>query len=111
MIGFHIKRLRKDRNWTQDELAERSGVNITYLGTVERGTRNVSVDTLERIIHALEIEVSDFFNMDTIPDGIDLETYAILEEHKSLLLNLKNNDEMQSIHKIMKDIIQFSKRD
>lgn len=110
MIGFRIKNLRKQRNWTQEELAERSGVNISYLGTVERGTRNVSADTLDRIISSLEISVSDFFNMDDIPDQLDIETLTLFEEYKSLFLNL-NIHQMRSIHRIVKEVIQFSKFD
>ena len=52
-IGRRIRRLRKRRRWTQVELAERADISTSFLGHIERGSRKLSVETLNRIALAL----------------------------------------------------------
>jgi len=46
---------------TQEALAERSGLHWTYVGSVERGERNVSVDNICRLAWALGVDVRELF--------------------------------------------------
>lgn len=55
-----IKECRKLRNQTQEDLAASSGLDRTYISGVERGARNITLDSLEQIVHALEIPLDDF---------------------------------------------------
>ena len=52
-IGRRIRRLRKRRRCTQAELAERADISTSFLGHIERGSRKLSVETLNRIALAL----------------------------------------------------------
>lgn len=52
---LNIKRKRLERAWSQEELAERCGLHRTYIGSIERGERNITLATLERIALALEV--------------------------------------------------------
>lgn len=47
---------RHELGWSQEKLADESGLHRTYVGSVERGERNVSIDNIERIAVALRIE-------------------------------------------------------
>lgn len=49
-----MRRLRLKLGFSQEELADRSGLHRTYIGSVERAERNVSIDNMERIAKALE---------------------------------------------------------
>ncbi|WP_346732695.1 helix-turn-helix transcriptional regulator [Bradyrhizobium sp. 186] len=51
-----MRRLRAARGLSQDELAYESGVNRTYLSSVERSERNVSIDNIGRIAKGLGVE-------------------------------------------------------
>lgn len=64
-IGLRIKELRSDQNLTQEEVAWKAEVDRTFMNHVENGKRNVSVETLTKIIcNGLEITFKDFFNTD-----------------------------------------------
>jgi DNA-binding XRE family transcriptional regulator len=54
-------RERKARGLSQRALAQLAGLDRTYVGSVERGERNVSIDNVERLAEALGIELADLF--------------------------------------------------
>ena len=61
-VGQRIKELRKKLELSQEALANEAEVDRTYMTDVENGRRNISVEVLERIITALKVSYSDFFN-------------------------------------------------
>jgi transcriptional regulator with XRE-family HTH domain len=61
-FGLRIKELRQKMGLSQEALAFKAGIDRTYMTGVETGKRNVSVKNIEKIIAALEIPVSEFFN-------------------------------------------------
>lgn len=61
-VGSRIRELRKELNLSQESLAYKAEVDRTYVTDVENGRRNISVEILDRIIKALDVSVSEFFN-------------------------------------------------
>ena len=61
-IGQRIRSLRKELNLSQEALALKSEVDRTYMTDVENGRRNVSIEILQKIISALEVSFTEFFN-------------------------------------------------
>jgi transcriptional regulator with XRE-family HTH domain len=61
-VGQRIRELRKQLELSQEALAYKSEVDRTYMTDVENGRRNVSLEILEKIIKALEVSVTEFFN-------------------------------------------------
>ena len=55
-MGRNMRLLRAERGLSQEALAHESGINRTYLSSVERSERNVSIDNIERIADALNVE-------------------------------------------------------
>lgn len=55
LVGDNCARLRRERGWTQEELAERSGLTQQYLSDLERGKRNPTIVTIYEISQALEV--------------------------------------------------------
>ena len=53
LFGQNLKRLRKASGLSQDELATRSGLHRTYVSSVERGNRNVSLENIFTLAAAL----------------------------------------------------------
>jgi XRE family transcriptional regulator, regulator of sulfur utilization len=60
-FGARVRRLRKDRNWSQEKMAEASGLHWTYIGQVERGERNVTLQSVHAIARALRMKIADLF--------------------------------------------------
>lgn len=54
-FGKHLRKLREERGWTQEDLADKAGMHFTYIGQIERGLRNPSLVNLERLAKALGI--------------------------------------------------------
>jgi transcriptional regulator with XRE-family HTH domain len=61
-LGDRIRKLRKARGWTQAVMAERVGIDRSFLADVERGKRNVSILNLELIAHGFKISLSQLFS-------------------------------------------------
>lgn len=60
-LGARIRALREAQGWSQEALAHRVGIDRTYVGSVERGERNVGVDNIWRIADALGVTAKDLF--------------------------------------------------
>ncbi|MGA2075856.1 MAG: helix-turn-helix transcriptional regulator [Terriglobia bacterium] len=57
-VGRRLRKLRKQHRWTQVQLAERLGLDRSYLADVERGKRNISIVNLEVISRGFGISLS-----------------------------------------------------
>ena len=67
-LGMRIKFLRKERNWSQEDLALEADVNKNYICDLENGRRNPSLEILEKIAIAFGISLSELFRgIETIP--------------------------------------------
>ena len=61
LFAANLRHERKAGGLSQRALAQRAGLDRTYVGSVERGERNVSIDNIERLAEALGIELADLF--------------------------------------------------
>jgi transcriptional regulator with XRE-family HTH domain len=60
-VGLAVSKRRLELGLSQEDLARRAGVHRTYISDVERGMRNVSILTLERIAGAMDIPLGVLF--------------------------------------------------
>ena len=60
-FGATIRRLRLEKDLTQRTLAERSGLDVSYISGIERGCRNVSLKSLEKVAKGLGCSMSKTF--------------------------------------------------
>lgn len=64
-FGQRLAKLRKERGLSQEGLALKSGISRSYLGGVERGQRNISLVTIQRLAKTLEITLSHLMDYRT----------------------------------------------
>ncbi len=60
-LGRKIRALRLKRGWSQEELAEQVSLHRTYVGSIERGERNISFLNLCKFSKVFEVSLSEFF--------------------------------------------------
>ena len=61
-IGERVRKLRKQKGWTQVEMAEKTGLDRSFLADVERGRRNISIRNLSIIAQSFEKSLSRFLS-------------------------------------------------
>jgi transcriptional regulator with XRE-family HTH domain len=59
-LGKEIQRLRSEKSWSQEYLAEITGLHRTYISQLERGLKSPSLRVLSHITNALNIKMSEF---------------------------------------------------
>ena len=60
-FGARIRQLRTATGFSQEKLAEAAGLHRTYVGEVERGEKNVSLDNIGKLAAALGVDISHLF--------------------------------------------------
>jgi len=58
VLARNVRQLRHERGLSQEELADRAGLHRTYVGSIERGERNLTVDNIEKIAKGLGIDAA-----------------------------------------------------
>jgi len=104
LVGSNIKEIRKLKKLTQEELAEKCGLQTSYLAGVERGDRNITIQTLEKITEGLEEAPSSIFKFDTL--NFD-NMYFKKKELVKILQNLiedRNESEIRLILNIANEV-------
>jgi len=62
-IGLRIKDIRTSKNLTQEAVAFKADIDRTFMNHVENGRRNISINTLEKVVcHGLQITLKEFFS-------------------------------------------------
>ena len=99
LLAVRLKQLRKSRGLTQEKLAELIGRDTKHISKLEIAGSYPSIETLERIALALNVEIKEFFNFDGLKD-----VNYIKEEFKKMI---KYSDEkhLQLLYKIHNDLI------
>jgi transcriptional regulator with XRE-family HTH domain len=59
VVALNLRRLRRANGWTQEELADRVGLSVRYVGQVERGQASMSVTVLGLLADALGVDATE----------------------------------------------------
>jgi transcriptional regulator with XRE-family HTH domain len=83
-VGKTVRQLRKQRGWTQEQLAERVGNNPRHVGQIERGEVNVGIDKLTRIASSLSVDLADLFPPNSPDHSVTLNRRDLNQLHHQL---------------------------
>ena len=61
-FGENVRKLRKLKGISQEELAHRAGVHRTYIGMIERAEKNITLLNIKKITSALEVNIRELMN-------------------------------------------------
>ena len=62
LFANNMKQFRLEQDISQEKLAELSGLHRTYIGSVERGERNIAIDNMEKIANALSVPLTELLS-------------------------------------------------
>lgn len=103
LIGQRIRNYRVQQKLSQEKLAELSGCHHTYIGQIERGEKNATVESIAKIASALEISLSKLFeNLNDHADdskNIPGECYEFLSS--------KTQKEQEQLYQLLLSIDQY----
>jgi CheY-like chemotaxis protein len=91
LFGATIKSQRGERGISQEELAERAGLHRTYISDVERGARNLSLDSIEKLAGALQLSIVHLFQAVTseVRPAALVDILIVEDEPRDLELTLR----------------------
>ncbi|SHN51962.1 helix-turn-helix domain-containing protein [Desulfovibrio litoralis] len=95
-LGKRIRALRISRDLSQEQLAERSGMSAKYLGEVERGVGNISIELLTNLASELGITITEIVDYDH-----EQSPQQLTEEIISMVKQLKSKD-AQLVYRMLK---------
>ena len=98
IVGERIRNFRKEKGWSQEELADNANLHTTYIGQLERGEKNPTLESIEKIANALGISLEELFRAiqpNILPDDYTLlQIITILQarsvEDQKLVLKMLN---------------------
>ncbi|OGL22349.1 transcriptional regulator [Candidatus Saccharibacteria bacterium RIFCSPHIGHO2_01_FULL_45_15] len=61
-FGKRVRELRKQKGFSQEVLADKAGLHRTYIGSIERGEQDVSIDNISKIARALKVSIVSLFD-------------------------------------------------
>ena len=100
-IGELVREYRLSKELTQQELAEKSDLSLPFINLIENNRRNLSVDTLLKILSAMDIDPSDFFRplFETSDDNLQL-----------LIEKIQLNQNRTEIIELFLNILKFNEK-
>lgn len=98
-IGNRLQNLRTRLGLSQEQVALNAGITTTYYGQIERNLKNPTIQVIEKICCAMNISLTDFFNLETLVHCNDPLTEKIL-----LQLRNCNESEKNAIYNIILQI-------
>ncbi|MCM2266273.1 MAG: helix-turn-helix domain-containing protein [Elusimicrobiales bacterium] len=82
-LGAAVRAFRKKQTWSQEELGERAGLHPSYIGQIERGTKKISLLTLQKLAAALKVKIADLLSEkapDQTPSSWETRILAIIKD-------------------------------
>lgn len=92
IFGKRLKQLRQLQELTQQELAERAEMSISFLSSIERGLKSPTIETLEKLADALGVTLSELLSFDSgakiLEDERQAQVRYLLAEYTKRIENL-----------------------
>ena len=104
-IGNRIRLYRQRSKLSQERLALNAGITVSFLGDIERGVKKPSIESLEKLLGALDVTFIEFFDYE-----LEIKPYrdhSALEK-LNLLLRNRENDEVEMVFDVVKRMLEYN---
>lgn len=101
IIGQRIRNYRTQKGLSQEKLAERAGCHPTYIGQLERGEKNATLESVEKIASAMDISLSELFDKlgKSGSNNIAAKCYDLVAS--------KNEAEQRQLYKMLQEMDKY----
>ncbi|MCI9124757.1 MAG: helix-turn-helix transcriptional regulator [Eubacterium sp.] len=106
-MGMRIRQVRKAKGWSQNVLAQKCGISMSFLGHVERGTRIMSLETFVGICSALDTNADELLWGEVHPSDAVLDLWSRLEQAGDTKAGKKTTDSYAMYIRIMKSVAEI----
>lgn len=106
LVGERVRTLRKEKNYTQDQLSEKAQIHNRYISDIERGERNITLETLEKVISALEVTPGEIFKFENIESIHERTDKKVLIDSLNSLVYGRKVEEIQLVLRLTKDMLE-----
>lgn len=102
-IGKRIRKYREARGWRQEDLAEKTGLSVTYTGMIERGEKVPKLETFITIANVLEVS-ADLLLADVLSVGYNVRSSELTEQIATL-----SPTDRERIYGVVETMIEFAR--
>lgn len=102
IVGQRLRLRRQELGYSQELTSEKAGLHPTYIGQVERGEKNATIESVEKICIALDLPLEDLFNK-IIPYNSKCIT---AQKCYDLILNQSPEDQ-ETLYALLEEIIKY----
>lgn len=101
LLGKRIRHLRLLHEFTQQELGEKADVSYKYIGAIERGEKNPTVDNIAKIAKALDVELYQLFIFEH-----EIDDSKILKDRIDDLIDKASLKEVKTVFRVIQAILK-----
>ena len=87
-LGARVRDLRQQHGWTQEALGERAGISYKFIGEIERGVGNPTLDSIDSIAKAFGLDIALLLHRDTPAPAytpLSSDDFAVMREARDTL--------------------------
>ena len=103
LVGKRIREYRTKRGLSQEELAHRAELHTAHLGRIERGEKNPTLESIEKIINALGVSFEEFFNFQNNLKDTEEPLIDMIVSY----LKAMTTDEQKDVYKTVKMLVKW----
>ena len=105
IIGQRLRQRRQELGYSQELTSEKAGLHPTYIGQVERGEKNATIESIEKICIALDLPMEDLFNKIITTNS----KYRTAQKCYDLIISQPMKDQ-ENLYILLEDIIRYKNK-
>lgn len=104
-VGQRLRQRRQELGYSQELTSEKAGLHPTYIGQVERGEKNATIESIEKICIALDLPMEDLFNKIITTNS----KYRTAQKCYDLIIS-QPMDDQENLYILLEDIIRYKNK-
>lgn len=105
IVGQRLRQRRQELGYSQELTSEKAGLHPTYIGQVERGEKNATIESIEKICIALDLPMEDLFNKIITTNS----KYRTAQKCYDLIIS-QPMDDQENLYILLEDIIRYKNK-